>query len=551
MSKNERTVYVIGHKNPDTDAICASIAYANLKNKIDSEKYEARRCGNISSETQYVLDRFDMKAPRFIGDVRTQVRDMEINHLAGVSDNISLKNAWLTMKQNSVVTLCSVSENNMLEGILTTGDIMESYMGAVDPYTLSKAKTSYENIVDAVGGDMVVGDIKGTFSEGKVLIGAGTPDVMEDFIEKGDLVIVADRYESQLCAIEMEAACIIICASAKVPMTIQKVASEKGCRIISTPYDTFSVARLINQSIPISYFMVSEDLLTFKPDDYIEDIQPVMASTRHKYFPVVDSAGRYRGMVSRRNFLGASRKRLILVDHNEKSQAVNGMETAEILEIIDHHRLGTVSTNRPIFFRNQPLGSSCTIIYLMYLEYGVDIAPDMAGIMLSAIISDTLFYRSPTCTDIDRRAGRALAAIAGVDEEELANEMFRAGSNFSNKTPEEIVHQDFKKFSEGDTMIGIGQLSSMDSNELMNIKDKLLPELERIRNKDGLDMIFVMLTNILRESSTVIFSGDRAEMILENGFSVTSKDHRSVILPGVVSRKKQMLPTVTATIKQQ
>jgi manganese-dependent inorganic pyrophosphatase len=296
--------------------------------------------------------------------------------------------------------------------------------------------------------------------------------------------------------------------------------------------------------------MRTENLLTFKQDEYIEDVQPIMASTRHRYFPVVDSAGKYKGMVSRRNFLGVSKKKIVLVDHNEKSQAVNGMETAEILEIIDHHRLGTVSTTKPVYFRNQPLGSSCTIIYLMYLEAGVNISPQMAGLMLSAIISDTLLFRSPTCTEVDKKAGTVLATIAGVDPEELAKSMFTAGSNLGNKTPDEIIHQDFKKFNAGKTNVGIGQISSMDSNELSHIKDAVLPELEAAAKKDGLDMVFFMLTNIIQESSDVIFYGSNAEILLETGFNAISKDHNMVHLPGVVSRKKQMLPTLLNAINQ-
>ena len=547
MAKNDRTTYIIGHKNPDTDSIAASIAYANLKNLTDNGNYAAMRCGNISSETQYVLDRFGFKPPKFIGDVRTQVRDMEIRKLDGISEDTSLKEAAKTMKEKSIRTLC-ITEDKTLKGLITTGDIMDFFMGAYDSTTLAKAETSYKNIVETLDGKLIVGDINDVQTKGKIIIGAGTPDILEDYIEPNDIVILGDRYENHLCAIEMQASCIVVCAGSKVTKTIKILAKEKGCKIITTPHDTFTVARLIYQSMPVRYFMKSDNLLTFKMDDYIEDIQPVMASTRHRYFPIVNSSGKYKGVVSRRNFLGASKKQLILVDHNEKNQAVNGMEAAEILEIIDHHRLGTVSTSKPVYFRNQPLGSTCTIIYQMYLEAGVDITPAMAGLMLSAIISDTLLFRSPTCTEIDKKAGLVLATIANVNAEELAKSMFAAGSNLSDKTPEEIVHQDFKKFSVKDLNIGIGQISSMDVNELTHIKEATLKTLDNIRKSDGLDMLFFMLTNILKESSEVIFCGENAETVLEYGFNVSSKDHSSVTLSGVVSRKKQMLPTIINTI---
>ncbi|MCR5228466.1 MAG: putative manganese-dependent inorganic diphosphatase [Eubacterium sp.] len=542
-----KNVYVIGHKNPDTDSIASAIAYARFKNLTGHHNYIAARCGNVSSETQYVLDRFKQKVPKFVGDVRTQVRDMDMRKIPGVAEEMSLRDAWNTMKENKVVSLC-ITEGTYLKGLITTGDIMESYMGSYDANTLSQARTSYTNIVDTLDGTLIVGDISDEQIEGKVLIGAGTPDILEEYIKPHDIVILGDRYESQLCAIEMKADCIIICAGSKITQTIQTIAHEKGCKIISTPHDTFTVARLIYQSLPIRHFMRTKDLITFKQDDFIEDIHPIMASTRHRYFPVVDSAGKYMGMVSRRNFLAATKKQIVLVDHNEKSQAVNGMETADILEIIDHHRLGTVSTTRPVYFRNQPLGSTCTIIYLMYKESGIEISKDIAGLMLAAIISDTLLYRSPTCTEIDKNAGADLARIAEVNEEELAKSMFRAGSNLGDKSADEIIHQDFKKFSVGKTNVGIGQISSMDSNELSHIKDTILPELETTAKKDGLDIVLFMLTNILKESSEVIFTGTKAEIALESGFGVTSKDHHSVFLPGVVSRKKQMLPTITDTL---
>lgn len=544
-----RPTYVIGHKNPDTDSIAASVAYAYLKQqKEPEENFIAARCGNISSETQYVLDRFGIHPPRFIGDVRTQVRDMEMRRINGVPEDMSLKDAWEIMKAHKVVTLC-ITEGKRLSALITTGDIMESYMGSYEANTLSDAKTSYTNIVATLDGVMLVGELGDVQTQGKVLIASGTPDAMEEEIAPHDIVILGNRYESQLCAIEMEADCIIVCAGAKVTESIKKLAAEKGCKIIVTPHDTFTVARLIYQSMPIRYFMRSKDLQTFKADDYIEDVLPIMAGTRHRYFPVVDSAGNYKGMVSRRNFLGASKKRVILVDHNEKSQAVNGIESAELLEIIDHHRLGTVTTSKPVFFRNQPVGCTCTIIYQMFWDEGIDIPADIAGLMLSAIISDTLLYRSPTCTNADRIAGEALAAIAKVDPEELAKAMFQAGSNLGNKSAGDILHQDFKKFTAGRHLIGVGQISTMDANEVETIKEKVQPEMDKVREQDGVDLLFFMVTNILKESSDVLFSGNGAEILLEAGFNVTSKDHKSVYLPGVVSRKKQMVPLITESMQ--
>lgn len=548
MEKLNRPVIVIGHKNPDTDSICAAITYANLKNKITGGEYIACRAGHLNEETQFVLSHFDVEVPAYIKDVRTQVRDMEIRMLDGVNADLSLKNAWAKMRDAEVVTLC-VTENDELSGIVTTNDIVETYMDVLDPGILAQAGTSYKNIVETLDGELIVGNIDDNLSKGKVVIAAASPEMMESLIEEGDVVILGNRYETQLCAIEMNAGCIIVCEGAEVAKTIQTQAKEHGTKIITTPHDTFIVARLINQSIPIEHVMKKNNLAHFHMDDYIEDIQDVMAQTRHRYFPILDKSNHYIGMISRRNFLGAKKKQLILVDHNEKNQAVNGADSADILEIIDHHRLRTIETAGPVFFRNQPLGSTCSIIYLMYKEYGVEIDKTTAGLLLAAILSDTLMFRSPTCTVIDKNAGEELAKIAEVDFEEFAKEMFHAGSNLSGKSASEILHQDFKKFTVDDLTIGIGQINSMSAEELIEIKKRLKPELDTVAKEDGLDMLFFMLTNIISESSEIIFSGTKAQHTLNSAFGITVTGDTAT-LPGVVSRKKQLLPAIVETIQQ-
>ena len=467
MSNNEmntRPVFVIGHKNPDTDSICAAITYANLKNKVFGGNYVACRAGHLNEETQFVLSHFDVPVPAYIKDVRTQVRDMEIRKLDGVNSNLSLKKAWAKMRDADVVTLCA-TEDDKLSGIVTTNDIVETYMDVIDPHILSQAGTSYRNIVETLDGEMIVGDIEASLNRGKVVIAAASPEMMENVIEEGDIVILGNRYETQLCAIELGASCIIVCEGAEVTRTIQGQAREHGTQVITTPHDTFVVARLINQSMPIEHIMKTQNLVCFHMDDYIEDIQEVMASMRHRYFPVLDKNDHYIGMISRRNFLGAHKKRMILVDHNEKNQAVNGIEEAEIMEIVDHHRLRTIETAGPVFFRNQPLGSTCSIIYLMYKEFGIEVDKTTAGLLLAAILSDTLMFRSPTCTAVDKKNGEELAAIAEVDYESFAKEMFHAGSNLGGKTASEILHQDFKKFTVDEMTIGIGQINSMSADQ--------------------------------------------------------------------------------------
>lgn len=552
--KISRKTIVIGHKNPDTDSICSAICYANLKRCVTGENYQPGRAGAVNEETQFVLKHFNVEAPEIIENVKTQVRDIEIRETAGVKKNLSLKKSWNIMQEANVVTIPAVTEEGLLEGLITVGDIAKSYMNVYDSSILSKANTQYANIVETLEGAMIVGDETSYFSEGKVLIAAANPDMMEYYISRGDLVILGNRYESQLCAIEMDAACIIVCEGAAVSMTIKKLAQEHGCTVMTTPYDTFTAARLVNQSMPISYFMKTEALITFEMDDYIDDIKDVMASKRHRDFPILDKNGRYRGMISRRNLLGAKGKRIILVDHNEKSQAVEGMESAEILEIIDHHRLGTVETIAPVFFRNQPVGCTATIVYQMYQENRVEIEPWIAGLLCSAIISDTLLFRSPTCTDVDKRAALHLAEIAGVEVESYAASMFAAGSNLKGKTDVEIFYQDFKKFSVGKVSFGVGQISSLNAGELEELKDRMLPYMAKAREEHGMDMMFFMLTNILTESTELLCEGQGAEQLIAGAFRTYSeegagvKDH-VVSLPGVVSRKKQLIPGIMLAVQ--
>ena len=547
---------VLGHRNPDTDSICSAICYAGFKHQLTGENYEPCRAGNVNPETQYVLDYFKLKAPRLVENVKTQVKDIEIRKTKGVSRGISLKNAWGLMQENNVVTLPCVTEEGLLEGVITIGDITKSYMNLYDSSIISKACTKYANILDTLEGSMVVGDSEAYFDRGKVLIAAANPDLMENYIEKHDLVILGNRYESQLCAIEMEAGCIIVCEGAGVSLTIRKLAQERGCAVITTPYDTYTTARLINQSMPISYFMTKENIIEFSEEDYLDDIREIMASKRHRDFPILDSDGKYIGMISRRNLLGAKGKSIILVDHNEKSQAVEGMESADIREIIDHHRLGTVETMPPVFFRNQPLGCTATIIYQMYQENHMEIDKTTAGLLCSAIISDTLLFRSPTCTPIDKAAGLALTQIAGLDIEKYAIDMFAAGSNLKGKSDGDIFYQDFKRFTVGNSVFGIGQITSLNAVELKDLRTRMSAYTEKEREQHEIDMMFFMLTNILTESTDLICTGQGAEQLIANAFHVKDEDVENVSgqtgivkLPGVVSRKKQLAPQIMMALQ--
>ena len=551
-NEEKRKTLVLGHRNPDTDSICSAICYARLKQRLTGQEYEPCRAGNVNPETNYVLKYFKTDAPRLVESVKTQVKDIEIRKTKGVSKDISLKRAWGLMQEDNVVTLPCVTEEGILEGVITIGDITKSYMNLYDSSIISKARTKYSNILDTLEGTIVVGSAEEYFDKGKVLIAAANPDLMENYIEKNDLVILGNRYESQLCAIEMEAGCIIVCEGAGVSLTIRKLAQERGCTVMTTPYDTYTTARLINQSMPVSHFMTMENVIAFSDEDYLDDIRDIMASKRLRDFPVLDGDGKYLGMISRRNLLGAKGKQIILVDHNERSQAVEGMENADIREIIDHHRLGTVETMSPVFFRNQPLGCTATIICQMYQEAGADIDKTTAGLLCSAIISDTLLFRSPTCTAVDKAAASDLAEIAGIKMEEYARKMFAAGSNLKGKSDEDIFYQDFKRFTAGNSVFGIGQITSLNPVELEELKGRMLAYSEKAREQHNVDMMFFMLTNILKESTELICVGPGAEQLVATAFHVNGEDERDgiVSLPGVVSRKKQLAPQIMMALQQ-
>lgn len=547
--KSKYQIYVIGHKNPDTDSICSAIAYAYLKSQTDEGEFVPKRAGSISTETQYVLDRFQVATPGYVPNVKTRVSDMEIRHTQGVDNSISLKKAWTILNESKGTTLPIVKEDNKLEGLISIGDIARSYMAVIDSAILSKAKTKYKNILETLDGTLYVGDEEAYFEKGKVVVAASSPEVMEDYIEPNDMVILGNRYETQLCAIEMNAGCLILCGDAKVTKTIQILAREKNCTIIATPYDTYTVAHLINQSMPIRYFMKAEDLIVFHDDDFTDDIQGIMASKRHRDFPILNKKDQYVGTISRRNLLGIKKRRLILVDHNETSQAVDNVEDAQILEIIDHHRLGSLETVMPVFFRNQPVGCTATIVYQMFCEKGIDIPPHIAGLLCAAIISDTLLFRSPTCTTMDCDAARYLAKLAGIDCEQFAAEMFEAGSNMKSKTAEQIFFQDFKVYEVDKKKIGVAQISCMAKSDLDIAKEKMSGYLKKAMKEQGLHMLFFMLTDIMEETSELLCEGAGAQRLAMETFGVEGKED-SVILPHVISRKKQLIPSLLGNLQK-
>ena len=550
MPKEAHKVVVIGHRNPDTDSICSAIAYAELKNRTSTLVCEPRRAGKMNQETEFVLKKFGVTPPRMCTDVNPKIRDVDYREMPGIPGSTSLRRAWKIMRDQQIDTLSITSADNELEGIITVKDLATANMDVFDTAVLAKSRTSYKNILETLNGTMVVGNADAVCTTGHIKIGTATPELLESSVEKGDIVILSNRYESQLCAIEKEASLLIICNGAKVGRTIQRIADETGVAIMTTPVDTYAAGKLISQCAPISYYMTRDNILKFTLVTPVADVLRVMAKVRHRYFPILDEEGKYCGMVSRRNVIALRKRRIILVDHNEATQAVEGFDQAEILEIIDHHRIGSLETSGPVYFRNQPVGCTATIVTQMYDENGVDIPPQIAGLLLAAILSDTLAFRSPTCTPVDENTAKRLAKIAGVDIEEFSTEMFEAGEKLDGKTPEEVFLQDFKVFMCGDIRFGVAQGSYMTRKNLQAAQALLQPYLEEARNKQNVEDLYMLLTDVPKEESVVICTGRYAAEVLSNGFESRPAADGSWTLPGVVSRKKQFIPAMMSAYQE-
>ena len=550
MPKTAHKVVVIGHRNPDTDSICSAIAYAELKNKTSSLVCEARRAGRMNQETEFVLKRFGVAPPRMCTDVNPKIRDVDYREMPGIPGSTSLRKAWEIMRDQQIDTLPITSADNELEGIITVKDIATANMDVFDTGVLATSRTTYKNILETLGGTMVVGNENAVCTTGHIKIGTATPEMLENNVEKGDIVILTNRYESQLCAIEKEASLLIICNGAKVGRTIQRIAEETGVAIMTAPCDTYAAGKLMSQCAPISYYMTRDDIMKFTLVTPVADVTRVMAKVRHRYFPILDEDGKYCGMVSRRNIIALRTRRIILVDHNEATQAVEGFDQAEILEIIDHHRIGSLETSGPVYFRNQPVGCTATIITQMYDENGVEIRPQIAGLLLAAILSDTLVFRSPTCTPVDVSTAHRLAKIAGVEIDAFASEMFEAGEKLDGKTPEEVFLQDFKVFMCGDVRFGVAQGSYMTRKNLKAAQQLLTPYLPEACGKQNVEDLYMLLTDVPKEVSVVICPGRHADEMLRSGFEKEPEEDGSWVLPGVVSRKKQFIPALMSAYQE-
>ena len=539
-------VYVTGHKNPDSDSICGALSYAEFKRKTTDLQIMPVRLGNVNNETQFILDYFGVEAPKLLETVKLKIEDLEIDNIDPTVEDVSLKDAWHIMRDNHLKSLPIVDKNKTLKGILSISNLTGALMDVLDTNILSKSNTPLSNILDALDAELIhINEETKTF-KGKIAVTAMQPRSLKEIVNKDDVVIVGDRPDVQEAIIDINISLMIITGSHRLSQDLLERAKKRGITVISTPYDSFTASRLLLQSIPVGYVMAKDNLIAFSKDELVEDIKDVMAKTRYHSYPVTDGQGRVIGTVSRYHLISKHKKKVIQVDHNERSQSVDGLEEAEVLEIIDHHRVADIQTSSPIFFRNEPIGSSSSIVAKCFFERNMLPSKEVAGLLCGAIISDTLLFRSPTCTEQDREICSKLAEIAGINIEEFATEMFKAGTSLKGKTVEEIFNADFKPFNMGQVKVGVAQVNTMDIDGFMPLKCEMIEYMKLKADNEKYDVVLLLLTDILKEGSQILVAGERGDYI-ESTFNVTLKDDMA-FLPNVLSRKKQVIPPLTATI---
>lgn len=542
-----RPLYVIGHRNPDTDSICSAIGYAHLKQALGESAVPAR-AGKINSETRFVLEKFGVEIPILIADLYPRAKDIMSPVAITLLPDETLQELGQRMKESEAKSAAVVDEKGLLLGMVSLGDLAKRYFEELEMPDLASAGVSLRAILKVLNGKIEVAGEIDKIVRGKIWIAAAKAETFKRLIKAGDIALVGDREEEQLTLIECGIDLLVITGNANASNSVRAAAAERGALIFRTRFDTYTAARLVNQSIPVRSIM-QQNVVAFKPADLVSDIRDITVRTRFRNYPVAEN-GKIIGMINRDRLIVPERERVVLVDHNEKTQAVEGIEEAHIVEIIDHHRLGGLETGEPIFIRHDPVGSTSTIVAFMHWHRNVEIPPQIAGLLLAGVISDTLFFRSPTATAQDRNAAEKLAGIAGVELQSFGMEVLRAGSRFTDMQPEEIIRYDLKEFQIGEYRVSISQVSVMGAAELLVERvESLQAALAGVRQKDGFDLALLMLTDVLNETTHLLYAG-KPVGLLRSAFG--EEDAAAVfVLPGTLSRKKQVVPPLVEAARQE
>lgn len=542
-------VYVSGHRNPDTDSICSAIAYSYLLNATNKYNAIPVRLGEINRETEYVLKRFGVEHPVLLKTVKQKVEDLNYDKVTVFSKDLTLKTAWFLLKQQNLKSAPILDEHGQLLGLLSTSNIIEGYMDQWDSEVLKKAKTPVENVIDTLEANVIYLNNALKVIEGDIHIAAMSGSEAKKRIHENDVVIVGgDRSDDLEELISVKPSLIVLTGSLTADENVVKKCEEQGISIISTPFNTYQTSQQIVQAIPVEYVMIKGDIKTFSTDDTLDYMKEVMSETRYRGYPVIDLNNRCVGSISRFALLKGLRKKVILVDHNERGQSIPGIEEADILEIVDHHRVADIQTVGPLMFRGEPLGSTATIVTKMFDELDVEMPSHIAGLLLGAVVSDTLLFKSPTCTSVDTKIAKKLAEIAGVDIQEFAMEMFKAGTSLVGKTVDEIFNQDFKKFSFDNLQVGVAQVNSMDIEGFLPYKKDMLDYMNKFAEDNNLEFTLLLLTDIINANSEIFVGGPRPELV-EKAFNVQLTECQGTLV-GVISRKKQVVPAITAVMSE-
>lgn len=542
-------VYVSGHRNPDTDSICSAIAYSYLLNATNKYNAVPVRLGEINRETEYVLKRFGVEHPVLLKTVKQKVEDLNYDKVTVFSKDLTLKTAWFLLKQQNLKSAPILDEHGQLLGLLSTSNIIEGYMDQWDSEVLKKAKTPVENVIDTLEANVIYLNESLKVVEGDIHIAAMSGSEAKKRIHENDVVIVGgDRSDDLEELISVKPSLIVLTGSLTADENVVKKCEEQGISIISTPFNTYQTSQQIVQAIPVEYVMIKGDIKTFSTDDTLDYMKEVMSETRYRGYPVIDLNNRCVGSISRFALLKGLRKKVILVDHNERGQSIPGIEEADILEIVDHHRVADIQTVGPLLFRGEPLGSTATIVTKIFDELDVEMPSHIAGLLLGAVVSDTLLFKSPTCTPVDTKIAKKLAEIAGVDIQEFAMEMFKAGTSLVGKTVDEIFNQDFKKFSFDNLQVGVAQVNSMDIEGFLPYKKDMLDYMNKFAEDNNLEFTLLLLTDIINANSEIFVGGPCPELV-EKAFNVQLTECQGT-LAGVISRKKQVVPAITAVMSE-
>ena len=542
-------VYVSGHRNPDTDSICSAIAYSYLLNATNKYNAIPVRLGEINRETEYVLKRFGVEHPVLLKTVKQKVEDLNYDKVTVFSKDLTLKTAWFLLKQQNLKSAPILDEHGQLLGLLSTSNIIEGYMDQWDSEVLKKAKTPVENVIDTLEANVIYLNESLKVVEGDIHIAAMSGSEAKKRIHENDVVIVGgDRSDDLEELISVKPSLIVLTGSLTADENVVKKCEEQGISIISTPFNTYQTSQQIVQAIPVEYVMIKGDIKTFSTDDTLDYMKEVMSETRYRGYPVIDLNNRCVGSISRFALLKGLRKKVILVDHNERGQSIPGIEEADILEIVDHHRVADIQTVGPLMFRGEPLGSTATIVTKMFDELDVEMPSHIAGLLLGAVVSDTLLFKSPTCTPVDTKIAKKLAKIAGVDIQEFVMEMFKAGTSLVGKTVDEIFNQDFKKFSFDNLQVGVAQVNSMDIEGFLPYKKDMLDYMNKFAEDNNLEFTLLLLTDIINANSEIFVGGPRPELV-EKAFNVQLTECQGTLV-GVISRKKQVVPAITAVMSE-